>query len=488
MFRHIALALILAGLAACSDNAAPPAGPDLSRAGHADGQPSIVVCHQPGHATGLIEVSVAALDAHLAHGDYVARLEVDPTRAAAEDGIHFASITGAVAAARAVRTAHGELQSAACRITIAVAAGTFRGSFDANNDPALERFPLMIDVPDITLRGALRMEMDGQERATGQGLPPGEATTLLPDRPIVFLPNTEALIVVVGHPGGPQGNGAVIEGFAFQSGRTDASSGGMGIIALRVRDLLIRGNRFEPGLSSAADLRATSARLDLNYGFRLGVNCAICLAGPGDYEASGNRLVEGGLGGIYVSAVIQHMDFSLGASPAAPVEPYVLPASATVSAAIVNNDIRNHLRLPIGFAVRVLAVGPGSSQMQQSSRVYLGGNDLTGNTFGLILDAGFPVAGTLRRGDLDVTLHGNTVSGSCQNNLLVAFTRHTGALGTTTNPYLLNSTYRVDLGGDLPWEEAWYSNPAGLGNTLLVGGTTIAPGAHVAYDPIRHCP
>jgi hypothetical protein len=490
MNRTNALASVLASavLLACTDSSDSPTGPDFSSSRDSHGRQSVVVCHQATRHSRLLEVSSAALGGHLGHGDYVAQLTVDPTAPTPTDGVRFARITDALDAARAVRIARNERESAACRITIDVASGTYVGSFDAGVAPALERFPLMIDVPDVTLRGALQMDVDRWGRATGLSAEEGVVTTLTPDRPIVFTPITEALILVVGHPGGSRGSGAAVEGFAFRSGHPEGASGGVGILSLRVDRLVIRGNRFEPGLTSGADLRATSARLAFNFGNGLGVNCGLCLAGPGDYVAIGNRLLAGGLGGIYVSAAVQDLPFSLGAAPAAPVEPYVLPASASVGAAILNNEIRDHVRRPIGFAVRILALGPGSSAVQQSGRVFLGGNDFTGNTFGVILDAGFPQANTLLRGDLDVALRGNTISGNCQNNLLVAFTRHTGALGTTTNPYLLNSTFRLSLGGDLPWDGAWYSNPDGNANTLMVDGVIIATGAKVAYDPARACP
>jgi hypothetical protein len=198
--------------------------------------------------------------------------------------------------------------------------------------------------------------------------------------------------------------------------------------------------------------------------------------------------VNGGLGALYVTAAIQHIPFSLGATPVTAVDADALPISATVRALLRNNEVRGHLRLPIGFAVRVLGIGPGTATVPQDTHVVLEDNELIGNTFGLIVDAGFPAAGTLRRGDVEVTLRGNVIRGSCQRNLLVAFTRHTGALGLTTNPYLIGSSYRLTLGPDLPWSEAWFRHPAGFGNTLVVDGATIAPGAVTAYDPLAPCP
>jgi len=445
------------------------------------------LCHAPQRGGQLIEVSDAARGAHFAHGDYIARLVVDPSVDRAQDTVHFGRITDAVLAARATRIAHSEKLTAACRITIDVAAGTYTGSFDLGADGVWERFPIIIDVPDVTLRGALQMQVDARGRATGEGTTTTRVSSLVPDRPTVFLPNTEAMIVVVGHPGGFAGNGTVIEGFAFQSGRSDGTSGGMGIIALRARDLVIRGNRFEPGLTTAGDLRSSSARISENHVRQLGVNCTFCLAGPGEYVATGNRFVDGGLGGIYVSATLAHMPFSLGAAPVTAVEPDVLPPGATVTATIRNNDIRGHARLPVGFAVRVLALGPGSSQVPQVTEVFIEENDMIGNTFGVIADAGFPSVNSQMRADLDIRMKGNRIEQSCQANLLIAFTRHTGALDVTSNPYLRNATFRLELSEDLRWEDAWFAHPSGLANTLIVNGVPAANGIRQFFDAAT-CP
>ena len=86
-------------------------------------------------------------------------------------------------------------------------------------------------------------------------------------------------------------------------------------------------------------------------------------------------------------------------------------------------------------------------------------------------------------------LSGNTISGSCQTDLFVAFTRHATALGAAqlTRPYLKSSTYTISLGGDVAWSNAWYANVAGQGNTLVVDGATMAPGKSMAYNPNVSC-
>jgi hypothetical protein len=73
----------------------------------------VVICHQTESDARILEISTAALSAHTAHGDYIARFVVDPQKTAVGDGIHFARISDALAAARALRIARGELREAA---------------------------------------------------------------------------------------------------------------------------------------------------------------------------------------------------------------------------------------------------------------------------------------------------------------------------------------------------------------------------------------
>jgi hypothetical protein len=60
-------------------------------------------------------------------------------------------------------------------------------------------------------------------------------------------------------------------------------------------------------------------------------------------------------------------------------------------------------------------------------------------------------------------------------------------LGLSANPYLLNSTFQLALGGDVDWSDAWFSHPDGFGNTLVVDGQTIANGSRHFYDAVG-CP
>ena len=90
-----------------------------------------------------------------------------------------------------------------------------------------------------------------------------------------------------------------------------------------------------------------------------------------------------------------------------------------VTASITNNAVLAHLARPVGVGVRVGALGVGAPSVIGTSEVSVTNNLLDGNTFGMIIEAAFPVASGSLRGDIDVTTSGNTVTRSCQNNLLV---------------------------------------------------------------------
>jgi hypothetical protein len=444
----------------------------------------ILMCHVGSDAPQLIEIGAPARKAHASHGDYVARFSVDKAVGDLGDGIHFGRIGDAIAAARAERVVQNEQTSAACRITIEVAVGDYRGTVNQTADPNLDVFPLIIDVPDLTLRGALKMQIDEVGRATGKG-ESQDVSTLTPTTPLVSQAQLSwPLIVVNGHPNGFAGNGAVIQGFAFQSGHAgvDKIFGGLAIFSLRVTDMVIEGNRFEGGFSESADLRATSARVDHNYLSGGGVTCDLCFAGPGDYSAQGNRLQAGGIPGFLIVPATR-------IPVVTSVEQWDLPATSTVTATVVNNEVRNHLRKPVGVGIRIGAIGVGAPGVAGLSRVAARDNLLVGNNFAMIVEAAFPVANSLLRGDVELTLHGNTFVSSCQNPILVSFSRHTtGLLIPPANaPYMLNSSYTLSLGGDISWSDVWFSHPAGFGNTLTVDGVEIPNGQHTAYDATKTC-
>lgn len=487
-FRHAGLAgagITMVALAACSDvpvesarardRSANAATAERSEAASSSMAQKASVCHMSGAQPQILEVGVAAVPAHLAHGDYVATLRVDRLTAPTVDGIHYQRIGDALGAARAGRLARGELLSGACRITILISAEAYPGS-TAPASPQDERFPLIVDVPDITLRGALVMQADASGRAGG-ATPGGEETVLSPTEGLPAVGTLSTPVIIANaHPGGSAGHGLTVEGLVFRSGHTGGSAGGQGILSVRVRDLLVRGNRFEAGFTESIDLRATSGDVALNQLGGTAGTCDICLAGPGRYRAIGNKLAAGGIPGITVSGMV-------GLPVPAGVEPLALAATAETWAEVRNNEVRDHGRAPVGVGLRVEAVGTMAPDVHNTIRAILQDNLLVNNRFGIIVHGGFPLAGSLLRSDVDVTLRGNTIQQSCQTKLLVSLPRHQRTLGLNAAlPYLLNSTFRLDLGGNLSWDEAWFGHEAGFGNTLLVDGEAIANGSRQFYS------
>jgi len=443
------------------------------------------VCHKPGGQAGILEVGLDGLADHLAHGDYISTLLVSHEGGQPTDAAHFVTISDALASAAASRAAAGETVAAACRITILVSAGTYQGTVGTAS-ATLEHFPMIVDVPDITLHGALVMALDAHGRATGVSAT-GEESVLTPNVPLPFVNQISTPIIIAnGHPGGTAGNGLVVEGFVFQSGNLPivGPAGGQAILSLRVTGLAIRGNRVEGGFTESIDLRASSADVIENHLSGTAGTCDMCLAGPGTFNANGNRLLAGGIVGIVVSPTN-----SLTVPPS--VEPYVLPTTADAWVDIRNNEVRDHLRTPVGVGIRTDAVGRGAPNVHGFIHAVVQDNLLVNNYFGMMAHGAFPVANTDSRGDVDMTLGGNVFQGSCQTNLYVALARHLLGLGQPnaipTPLPAQNSTFRLTLNGDVNWNDAWFYHPAGLNNTLVVDGTEIANGTRQFYDPVG-CP
>lgn len=474
------LAMAIA-LVSCTDGGTAPIGQLLP------------VCHYSGTIGTPLDIPVSELAEHRSHGDYPTRLIVDKTIAMVGDSMHFTRIGDAIARARAIRVARNESSAASCRITIAIAPGVFQGSTTQSADPTVERLPLLIDVPDITLHGSFVMPLDPQGRALGAASA-GTATdaTILVASPALTSVSTgnaldktaESLIIVNGHPDGPRGDGVVIEGFVFQSGNdaVGAIPGGNAVWALRAQRLVVQGNQIEGGFTESVEMVASTGRVERNLLKGTGLSCALCLFGPGEYQIIANRQV--GLTGR-LAVLIFPTSLPL-VRPA--IEPFALPATALVTATVMNNVFRDHQEVPFGIGIRVGGVGPRAPDVIGTARVVVQDNDLSNNRFAVVAEAGFAVANTTLRGSIDLTLRGNILTGSCQAGLLISTTSQGTAAGLANLPSLRNSTFTVSLGGDIAWPDVWYSHAAGAGNTLTVDGQSIANGLRVPYDRTKACP
>jgi len=167
--------------------------------------------------------------------------------------------------------------------------------------------------------------------------------------------------------------------------------------------------------------------------------------------------------------------FSLGSHASPPVVPaFVLPAAAAETAVVVNNELRDHNRQPkgLGTGIRAVTFGNGVAGIPESGLITITGNSLLNNSFGISVDAnGAAPTGSI--GNATVTLLGNTMS-SCHTDLLVSFSRISRALGVSvTEKYLQNSTYRLQLNGNVALSNVWYDNPSASNNSLFVDGALV---------------
>lgn len=476
---------LLFSLVACAPDGPPVlSGPVAVRASaDANGQSKVAACHRAGAGWNTLSIAAPAWPAHRAHGDYALDWQVDPASPAG-DGRTFARITDAVLAVDSTRRANAEQAAGNCRITITVAAGTYRGGW-ASSSTAPERLPFIITVPDVTVQGATPPLLDAKGRARLDVN--GAETILSPDSSA----QADLVFVVSTDDAGFRGDGVTLANFRIASTALATQVSPIG--AQRVQRLRIAGNRIDGRFNGPVDLHAAEATLEENA-LRGHQGCGFCLNGPGRYVVAGNRLEDGGFAGVFVAPITIAAGFRLGDNPRTiaipPDQAYPSPA---VSTSVTNNWIGRYQRQSngLGSGVRVVTFAPAANAEPQGTDVELLGNDLDRNTLGVNVDAN--VTATVappRRASVAVRLSGNAITGSCRAPLLASFARSSRALRvSTTQAYLTASSYGLTADPTLPLASAWIDHPAGFGNALQWNGVTQANGSTVpATLPAATCP
>jgi hypothetical protein len=216
----------------------------------------------------------------------------------------------------------------------------------------------------------------------------------------------------------------------------------------RAQDVVVANNILKaPGLTGI-DAVASSGRFSGNHVSGMSA-CGICVgAGTADSPAAvtvtGNRSVSNGAGGLLLGGTT----FPL------------LESGDILTADILHNDLSSHASVPLGFGLRVLAIGGDLPDSQDRGTVTarIHDNRIAGNRRGLIVDAGFTRRYTALgacdpheyTGVLNLSLRGNTVTGSLSRSALVTFTRvqaitvGTGGSAPTRWRYLHGATFTID--------------------------------------------
>jgi hypothetical protein len=212
-----------------------------------------------------------------------------------------------------------------------------------------------------------------------------------------------------------------------------------------VTDLIVRGVTAFTGI----DTSASSGYIKRSY-VTGALACGICVsagttASPATVNVLNNRSVQNTGGGL----LLQGTSFPLR------------EVSESLQAQVNNNDLSQNDTAPLGFGVRIFALGQvvPTPQVAGKATVSLNGNRLANNRYALVVDAGFPRRNTLPlssgicdartfTGQLSVSLNDNTIGPSSVTPALVSFTRSQVFQAPSGNPisawqYLHNASISI---------------------------------------------
>lgn len=371
------------------------------------------------------------------------------------------------------------------KISIHVAPGVYVGSgIDDSGD--LERLPLIVDVPHLSLIGGTSLSADDAGLPTG-ALNPRRMSILTPD---AGLAEDQALIIVTA-------SHCSVSRFVLDGGHPMSAVAGFGIVVERSADFSIHTNVLTGGLSHGIDTSASSGTITGNFIAQVGCGMSVGAgseSSPAVVVVSDNRVVDNAQGGVLLS----------GGSQVAPLPelPPSFETRDTLHAIVEGNDLSGH---NFGFGVRVFVIrrDPPDPANQSAGNLVavIRDNTLSDNSFGISIDAGCPyrtrdqmVDPRMYTGTLRLQLEGNTIAGNTLAPALISFTRFSAALNPseldpalspTSWKYLAGSLYDIhDAEGELA--DVWLDHPATdpidgrfLGNTLRIDDNEVPEGRTV---------
>jgi hypothetical protein len=304
---------------------------------------------------------------------------------------------------------------------------------------------IIIDI-SLDLVGSNVMEIDSNGWPTGVVIPGTETR-------IVGLAGLQALpLVSVGGPDPLVMNDVNIQGFTFQG----SPGGGNDIELRRVQNFSVSGNVLtgpSPLPMNGTTIigifpAASSGSIVGNY--IAGEGCGTCITAgypgsPAYLQFTGNRSVRNRNGGLLLNGssfgIPEHGD--------------------QLNVLVLGNDLSENTD-STSFGLRIFVIRKDLPDTQSSGNVnaLILSNRLFGNRIGVSVDAGFPyreahippptgplVCDTrVYNGSLNITLFGNTLSGSLLTPGLISFTRVTATLDPTQQKswqYLHNASYII---------------------------------------------
>ena len=298
--------------------------------------------------------------------------------------------------------------------TTAVVVAVAPGDYHVSSSVRIDR-PLALRGSTVLVEGA-----DGWP--TG-AIEPGTETRIFTTNPAGTLP-----VVAVGRTDAVVIGDVEIRGFVF-NGRLNGNE----ITLTRVQGFEVVENVFLAPAFIGVQSIASSGRVIGNYftGVQTGMIAAAGYPGsPSSVTMSGNRSVQNTIGGLLLN----------GASIDIPEH------GDELEAVVRDNDLSGNSISANGFGARLFILrrdpgAPGDSQSTGNIRALIQGNRIVGNRIGITIDAGFPYRRTpplpgtcdprVFSGTIDLTLKGNTLTGSVLTPALVTFTRNMAALAPT---------------------------------------------------------
>ena len=327
----------------------------------------------------------------------------------------------------------------------------------------------------VSIRGSNVM------RANSDGWPSGELLSGTETRVVGTALLGTATMIVSGKADGTVLSDVTISNLTIET----IAGGGNGLDVIKTQGFTVRDNIIKGAGLFGLTTIASSGRVRGNY--ITGVSCGACIGAgnagsPATVEIDGNRIVNNRLGGLLLN----------GSGSAIP------ELADQLNVTVTRNDLSHNKTTPrFSFGLRLLVIkqdlgGAFDSQTTGHVSAVVRNNRIVDNEVGILMDAGFPfrqvgsVVDTRQfTGTLDLSLRGNTVSGSNLTPAAITFTRVNAAFNQSLLnlwQYLYHSTYTID-DPDGSMAGMWIDHPshdpisgALLDNHLIYNGTEALNG------------